>query len=79
MNAMTGSPLVSAPTHEASEFLNYELECRAVLKPLLANLLDKAEGAGWARRTAASTLMFLAAQHVSEASKRMQADKSQGK
>ncbi|WP_281406236.1 hypothetical protein [Aquamicrobium sp. LC103] len=31
-------------------------------------LLDMAESAGWSRRTAASTLMFLAAQHVSASS-----------
>jgi hypothetical protein len=38
------------------------------LKPLLTGLLDRAESAGWNRRTAASTLMFLAAQQVSAAS-----------
>ena len=68
MNAMTGIGSVPAPTHSPSEFLAYETECRSALKPLLTGLLDMAESAGWNRRTAASTLMFLAAQHVSAAS-----------
>ncbi|MBZ9999469.1 MULTISPECIES: hypothetical protein [unclassified Mesorhizobium] len=65
---MTGIGSVSAPTHPANEFLAYEAECRSVLGPLLMRVLDMAESAGWSRRTAASTLMFLAAQHVSAAS-----------
>jgi len=68
MNAMTGTEPVPAPTHSPREFLAYETECRNVLKPLLTGLLDMAESAGWKRRTVASTLMFLAAQHVSAAS-----------
>jgi len=56
---------VPGPTHPASEFLAYEAECRNTLKPLLAGLLDTSESVGWNRRTVASTLMFLAAQHVS--------------
>lgn len=68
MNKMTGIGSVSAPTHSQGEFLAYETECRSALKPLLTDLLDMAESAGWNRRTAASTLMFLAAQHVSAAS-----------
>jgi len=63
MDTISGS--VPAPTHRASEFLAYEAECRNALKPLLTSLLDIAESAGWNRRTVASTLMFLAAQHVS--------------
>jgi hypothetical protein len=38
-----------------------------VLRPWLEGVLKMAEVAGWNRRTAASTLMFLAAQHVSSA------------
>jgi hypothetical protein len=68
MNKMTDFGSVSAPTHSQGEFLAYETECRSALKPLLTGLLDMAESAGWNRRTAASTLMFLAAQHVSAAS-----------
>ncbi|MEW6631039.1 MAG: hypothetical protein AB1440_09245 [Pseudomonadota bacterium] len=63
MDMTSGS--VSPPAHSASEFLAYEAECRDALKPLLANLVDAAESAGWNRRTVAATLMFLAAQHVS--------------
>jgi len=68
MNIVTGTGSVPAPTHSTSEFLAYETECRATLKPLLAGLLDMAESAGWNRRTAAAALMFLAAQQVSAAS-----------
>ena len=68
MNKMTDIGSVPTPTHSPSEFLAYEQECRGALKPLLTGLLDKAESAGWNRRTAASTLMFLAAQQVSAAS-----------
>ncbi|RUX21685.1 hypothetical protein EOA23_25515 [Mesorhizobium sp. M2A.F.Ca.ET.042.01.1.1] len=65
MDMMSADGSIPAPTHSASEFLAYEAECRSVLKPLLAGLLDAAEAAGWNRRTVASTLMFLAAQQVS--------------
>ncbi|WP_421914285.1 hypothetical protein [Mesorhizobium sp.] len=65
MDTKAGLGTVPAPTHDAREFLAYETECRSVLKPMLAGLLDLAEAAGWSRRTAASTLMFLAAQQVS--------------
>jgi hypothetical protein len=68
MNAMTGVETVPAPTHSPSEFLAYETECRSALKPLLTDLLDMAESAGWNRRTAASALMYLSAQHVSATS-----------
>jgi hypothetical protein len=74
MNKMTGIESVATPTHSPSEFLAYETECRSALKPLLTGLLDMAESAGWNRRTAASTLMFLAAQHVSAASEAAKAD-----
>jgi hypothetical protein len=68
MNKMTDIGSVAAPTHSPSEFLAYETECRSALKPLLTGLLDMAVSAGWNRRTAASALMFLAAQQVSSAS-----------
>ncbi len=68
MNKMTDIGSVPPPTHSPSQFLAYETECRHALKPLLTGLLDRAESAGWNRRTAASTLMFLAAQQVSAAS-----------
>ena len=68
MNMMTGIEIVPPPTHPASEFLAYEMECRSTLKPLLVRLLDMAQSAGWNRRTVATALMFLAAHHVSVAS-----------
>lgn len=68
MDMTAGLGPVPPPTHSAKDFLAYETECRAALKPLLTGLIDMAEAAGWSRRTLASTLMFLAAQHVSSAS-----------
>ncbi|MDW6023394.1 hypothetical protein SAZ10_16705 [Mesorhizobium sp. BAC0120] len=65
MNMMTTAGAVPSPTHPARDFLAYETECRSALRPLLTGLLDMAESAGWNRRTAASVLMFLAAQQVS--------------
>jgi len=65
MDKMTGMGSVPPPTHSPNGFLAYETECRHALKPLLTGLLDMAVSAGWNRRTAASTLMFLAAQQVS--------------
>ncbi|ESY76898.1 hypothetical protein X740_26000 [Mesorhizobium sp. LNHC221B00] len=50
MDAMAGLGPLPAPTHEAKEFLAYEKECRSVLQPRLAGLLDMAEAAGWNRR-----------------------------
>lgn len=67
MTMMSSIGTVAPPTHRPTDFLAYETECRSALKPLLAGLLDMAESAGWSRRTAASTLMFLAAQHLSAA------------
>ncbi|CAM5587135.1 hypothetical protein ATER59S_05214 [Aquamicrobium terrae] len=68
MNKTTGIESVPTPTRSPGEFLAYETECRSALEPLLTGLLDMAVSAGWNRRTAASTLMFLAAQQVSAAS-----------
>jgi hypothetical protein len=68
MPKTTGITAVPAPTHAPNEFLAYESECRDSFRPLVADLLDMAEAAGWSRRTAASTLMYLAAQHISAAS-----------
>lgn len=64
MTVMTGIGTVPPPTHRANDFVAYETECKTALAPLLRGLLDMAEQAGWSRRTAASTLMFLAAQNV---------------
>ncbi|MER8370099.1 hypothetical protein [Mesorhizobium sp. M1348] len=54
---------IAAPTRPKNDF-NYETDCRAALAPLVDGLLDMAESAGWDRRKAAYTLMFLAAQRV---------------
>lgn len=59
---------VASPKHSVKEFLDYEMDCREVLMPLLTDILDMAEAAGWERRTATSTLMFLAAQQLSTSS-----------
>lgn len=67
MSIMPGIGTVASPTRPSSDFLAHETECRDVLRPWLTGLLDMAESAGWNRRTAASALMFLAAQHVSAA------------
>jgi hypothetical protein len=61
---------VPPPTQPASAFLAHETECRKVFLPLLEDLLDRAEQAGWDRRTVASTLMFLSAKQVSAAGSR---------
>lgn len=54
---------IAAPTRPKNDF-NYETDCRAALAPLVDGLLVMAESAGWDRRKAAYTLMFLSAQRV---------------
>lgn len=68
MNVVANFGTVTAPKHKASDFLAYESECKDVLRPLLNGMIEMAEKAGWKRRTVASALMFLAAQHVSRTS-----------
>lgn len=65
MNMVANVGTISSPKKEASEFLAYEAECKDVLKPVLDDMIEAAVKAGWRRRTVASALMFLAAQHVS--------------
>jgi hypothetical protein len=65
MNVVANVGTISSPKNEASEFLAYETECKDVLRPVLDHMIDTAVKAGWRRRTVASALMFLAAQHVS--------------
>ena len=67
MNVVANVGTVPSPAHQASQFIAYETECKDVLRPLLDGLVEMAEQAGWRRRTVASALMFLAAQHVSRA------------
>jgi hypothetical protein len=65
MNMVANVGTISSPTTEAGEFLAYEAECKDVLKPVLDDMIEAAVKTGWRRRTVASALMFLAAQHVS--------------
>ncbi len=65
MNVVANVGTVPSPRNPASEFLAYEAECKEALRPLLNGMIEMAEKAGWSRRTVASALMFLAAQHVS--------------
>ncbi|BCH21550.1 hypothetical protein MesoLjLb_13350 [Mesorhizobium sp. L-8-3] len=67
MNVMPSINTVAPPIHPASDFLAHEKECRDAMRPWIESLLDRAEAAGWQRRTVASTLMFLSAQQVSTA------------
>jgi len=54
---------IAAPTLSPTDF-DYETECRTVLSPLIDGLLDTVEQAGWDRRKAAYTIMFLSAQKL---------------
>jgi len=54
-----------APPQRAATELNYEADLRVVLEPVLTEVLDTAESAGWDRRKAAYTVMFLAARQLS--------------
>jgi hypothetical protein len=65
MNVVANVGTVPPPKHEAGEFVAYEAECKDVLRPVLDLMVETAVKAGWRRRTVASALMFLAAQHVS--------------
>jgi hypothetical protein len=56
---------VLPPKYEVRD-LKYEADCKSAFGPLLAGLLDRAEAAGWDRRRAASTPMFLAAQNITD-------------
>jgi hypothetical protein len=53
-----------APPKLPATDLHYEADCKAALDPMVCGLLDMAETAGWDRRKAAYTLMYLAARHV---------------
>lgn len=62
MNVMNFAA-VSPPRYSAKDY-HYEDDLRAVLRPLLTGLLDRAEAAGWDRRRAAYAAMILAADEV---------------
>jgi hypothetical protein len=63
MDMMNSFGVIATPTLPKTDF-NYETECKAVLAPLVDGLLDAVESAGWDRRKAAYTLMFLSAQRL---------------
>lgn len=42
----------------------YEAGCRAALNPILGEILDLAESAGWDRRRVAYAMMMLAAEEL---------------
>lgn len=55
-----------APPQRAATEMNYEADLKAVLEPVLTEVLDMTESAGWDRRKAAYTVMFLAARQLSD-------------
>lgn len=57
---------VIPPPSRAATDLNYEAELKVALDVVLEDLLDRTEAAGWDRRKAAYTLMFLAARKLSD-------------
>ncbi|MGX9118200.1 hypothetical protein ACWTU6_16220 [Mesorhizobium sp. BHbsci] len=63
MDMMNSFGKIAAPTLSRTDF-NYETECKTALAPLVDGLLDAVESAGWDRRKAAYTLMFLSAQRL---------------
>jgi len=64
MNMMNFN-VILPPTYPAND-PNYETELKAALDPVLENLFDRTEAAGWNRRKAAYTVMFLAARQLSD-------------
>jgi hypothetical protein len=68
MNIVGNKDTVAGPKHQANEFVEYEADCKEVVRPLLEGILDMTEKAGWRRRTVASALMFLAAQNLNDRS-----------
>ncbi|GLQ76749.1 hypothetical protein GCM10007881_02640 [Mesorhizobium huakuii] len=57
---------VIPPPSRAATDLNYEADLKVALDPILVELLDRAEAAGWDRRKAAYTVMFLAARKLTD-------------
>jgi uncharacterized Ntn-hydrolase superfamily protein len=64
MNMMSSIAKIASPPRSKTDFA-YETECKEVLSPQLLGLLEAAEAAGWDRRKAAYTIMFLAAKQLS--------------
>ncbi|RWC97968.1 MAG: hypothetical protein EOS32_01850 [Mesorhizobium sp.] len=61
---VTNFNVIPPPSHAATD-LNYEAELKVALDPVLDDLLDRTAAAGWDRRKAAYTIMFLAARKLS--------------
>jgi hypothetical protein len=59
-----------APPQRMATDLNYEADLKAALEPILVELLDITAAAGWDRRKAASAIMFLAAQNLTDGKSR---------
>jgi len=57
---------VIPPPSRAANDLNYEADLKVALDPVLDDLLDRTEAAGWDRRKAAYTIMFLAARKLTD-------------
>ena len=57
---------VIPPPSRAATDLNYEADLKVALDPILDDLLDRTEAAGWDRRKAAYTIMFLAARKLTD-------------
>lgn len=57
---------VIPPPSRAATDLNYEADLKVALDAVLADLLDRTEAAGWDRRKAAYTIMFLAARNLAD-------------
>jgi hypothetical protein len=51
-----------SPLQRQASDLCYETDLKAVLDPILTDLLDQTKAAGWDRRKAAYAIMVLAAQ-----------------
>ncbi|WP_284272623.1 hypothetical protein [Mesorhizobium huakuii] len=64
MNVMNLN-VIPSPSRAATD-LNYEADLKVALDPILVELLDRAEAAGWDRRKAAYTVMFLAARNLTD-------------
>ncbi|RWA69272.1 hypothetical protein [Mesorhizobium sp.] len=54
---------IPSPSRAATD-LSYEADLKVALDPVLDDLLDRTEAAGWDRRKAAYTIMFLAARKL---------------
>ncbi|RJT27889.1 hypothetical protein D3227_35315 [Mesorhizobium waimense] len=64
MNVMN-LDVIPPPSHAATD-LNYEADLKTALDPILSELLDGAERAGWDRRKAAYAMKFLAARNLTD-------------